>query len=267
MHGEIGGYVLKFACGLLANKEAQSYAWVFQVLKERIFNLFGPHLSPRNVIIDYEHSIIIGLQQEFPCIEIYGCFFHFTKAVWRKIQELGLAGGYRNNEQLRELVRKIMALGFLPVIFVPHAYRLLRNDPATVQLIELNEAVAVFLHYFENTWLNEQGTFPPPLWNVHLRPMEFRTNNHVESFHRRWNKAVNEQHPSLWLFLRVLKNEQRLHEIVVRNAFNGVRPPIRRRKWRQFEQRIINLRDELRNRQRTVVDYWRAISHAVLDFM
>ena len=40
VHGEIGGYVLKFACGLLANKEAQSYARVFQVLKERIFNLF-----------------------------------------------------------------------------------------------------------------------------------------------------------------------------------------------------------------------------------
>ena len=112
-----------------------------------------------------------------------------------------------------------MALGFLPVIFVPHAYRLLWNDPSTVHLIELNGAFAVFLYYFENTWLNEQET--PPMWNVHLRPMEFRTINHVESFHRRWNKAIDEQHPSLWIFLRVLKNEKRLHEIVVR-------PPTRR---------------------------------------
>ena len=80
-----------------------------------------------------------------------------------------------------------MALGFLPVIFVQHAYRLLWNDPATVQLIELNVVVALV---FENTWLNEQGTFSSPMCNVHLRPMEFRTNNHVEHFHQRWNKAV-----------------------------------------------------------------------------
>ena len=96
------------------------------------------------------------------------------------MQELGVAVGYRNNVQLRELVRKTMALGFLPVIFVPHAYRLIRNDPTSVQLIELKGAAAVFL----------VGTFPPPMWNVHLRPMEFRTNNHVESFHRRWSKAL-----------------------------------------------------------------------------
>ena len=30
VHGEIGGYVVKFSCGLLANKEAQSYSRVFQ---------------------------------------------------------------------------------------------------------------------------------------------------------------------------------------------------------------------------------------------
>ena len=35
VHREIGGYVLKFVCGLLPNKEAQSYPRVFQVLKER----------------------------------------------------------------------------------------------------------------------------------------------------------------------------------------------------------------------------------------
>ena len=87
VHGEIGCYVLKFACGILANKDAQNYARLFQVLKERIFNLFAAHLSPRNVIIDFEHSIIIALQQEFPGNEIYGCFFRFTKAIWRKIQE------------------------------------------------------------------------------------------------------------------------------------------------------------------------------------
>ena len=162
-----------------------------------------------------------------------------------------------------------MALGFVPLNCVQQGYRLLRNDPMTIRLLENLAPLGVigdFLRYFENTWLNEHGSFPPQMWNVHIRPMEFRTNNHVESFHRRWNKAVNAQHPSLWVFMRVMKNEQRLHEITVRDALDGVPPPTRRRKWRRFEQRIVNLRTELHNNQRTIFEYWRAICHAVADF-
>ena len=52
-----------------------------------------------------------------------------------------------------------------------------------------------FYDYFQNNYIN--GTFPPRMWNVYNREMEFCTNNFVESFHQRWNNAVGVRHPSL----------------------------------------------------------------------
>ena len=68
--------------------------------------------------------------------------------------------------------------------------------------------------------------------------MEIRTNNHVESYHRKWNQAIGVRHPSLWSFIRVLKDQESLNRAKIRAVRNGAEPPLRRPKWRRLERRI-----------------------------
>ena len=68
--------------------------------------------------------------------------------------------------------------------------------------------------------------------------MEIRTNNHVESFYRRWNQAVGVRHPSLWSFIRILKDQYAANQVKIVSIRNGDNPPLRHRKWRQLELRI-----------------------------
>jgi len=53
----------------------------------------------------------------------------------------------------------------------------------------------------------------------------------VESFHRRWNVAVERRHPSLWHFLQVLKDVHATDKEQLNGVRNGVPPPVCHRKW------------------------------------
>ena len=113
------------------------------------------------------------------------------------------------------------------------------NSCQTPSLIARYPNLAVFLHYVEHTYIN--GNFPPSMWNVFNRPMETRTNNAVESFHRQWNQAIGVRHPSLWVYVRVLKDQYAISEIKINDIRNGRAPPRRRPRWRRLESKIVDL--------------------------
>ena len=47
-----------------------------------------------------------------PRIHVHGCSFHWTQAVWRKIQGLGLAVVYHQKDSTYKFCRKLMVLPF-----------------------------------------------------------------------------------------------------------------------------------------------------------
>ena len=104
-----------------------------------------------------------------------------------------------------------MTLGFIPLAIVRMNLNSLIVSRRSRMLINQYPALQFFYDYFINNYIN--GNFPPRMWNVHGRAMEYRTNNFVESFHQRWNSAVAVRHPSLWSFIRVLKDQQALQSM------------------------------------------------------
>ena len=40
----------------------------------------------------------------------------------------------------------------------------------------------------------------------------------------RWNEQVAVMHPALWTFIRIMKDEQAVHENLLENMLNGVPP-------------------------------------------
>ena len=264
IHGEVNGHVLKLACGLLLDKNTQSYEEVFRAIRNLIPIVTGQPWVVREIITDYETAIMNAAENVFPGLDIRGCYFHFNEALYRKVQALRLARAYERDQELKRLVREIMALGFLPLNLLRMNWNNVQQAPNTLALLQVYPRLAQFLRYFERNWMNPNGSFRPARWNVYRRRMEYRTNNVVEAYNRAWNWFVAARHPSLWVFLTKLKQRQTIHEADKNNMINGLPPPRHRLKWRQLESRFERVKRQCRQGQRTVDQYWNAVVHLII---
>ncbi|CAF4962548.1 unnamed protein product, partial [Rotaria socialis] len=75
-----------------------------------------------------------------------GCYFYYSQCLYRRIQSLGLAKAYSQDESVRSCCRKLMALLLLPIQEVETSFYNLRAaaDPTVKQ--QLRE---LFLHFDE----------------------------------------------------------------------------------------------------------------------
>ena len=51
----------------------------------------------------------------FPQLTLKACFFHFTQCIWRKTQACGFAGQYRQDDNIKTLVRQEAVFPLVPV--------------------------------------------------------------------------------------------------------------------------------------------------------
>ncbi len=98
-----------------------------------------------------------------------GCFFHFTKAIYRNVQSHGLASSYLDNIMIRSVVRRMMALALVPTRFISTLFDNLGSDLSEDERAELDP----LFKYFTDYWLQRVS-----MWNVFDIPD--RTNNFSE---------------------------------------------------------------------------------------
>ncbi|XP_050063222.1 uncharacterized protein LOC126552545 [Aphis gossypii] len=117
----------------------------------------------------------------FPGIKLRGCHFHFTQCLWRKIQDVGLASVYKQNEDIRMHVRKCGSMAYLPLDKIDDAWLIIQSTaPDDVKLTEFND-------YFVENWL-DSATISKEMWNCHDE--KHRTNNIVEGWNHKF-KTLN----------------------------------------------------------------------------
>ena len=74
---------------LLSSKRKVCYRGVLRNIK----NFCEEHhiqLTPATVTVDFEVGLMAAILDEIPATILHGCYIHFTQAIWRKIQFLGL---------------------------------------------------------------------------------------------------------------------------------------------------------------------------------
>ncbi|XP_031348427.1 uncharacterized protein LOC116174627 [Photinus pyralis] len=147
---------------LLQDKTEVTYTRVFRKLLE-----LRPDLNPRSCVCDFEKAVHNSLSQVFDGVALHGCLFHLGQNLWRKVQELHLAGEYRDDPDFRANVKMVLALSFVPVQDVVSAFEeLIDSSPATMDPL---------LSYWEDTYIGHQmrrnrrmdPKFPIVMWNVH----------------------------------------------------------------------------------------------------
>ncbi|KAL3113218.1 hypothetical protein niasHT_018372 [Heterodera trifolii] len=198
---------------------------------------------PDNIIIDFEKSVENIFRNLIPTANIHGCFFHFSQAIWRKAQHLGLERRYVADEDYRTFIKMFTALSFCPTADVAQHFNSLSlyfinsagNDQAHLE----------FIDYFESTWIGRptrRPMFQHEMWNNREITIQHltRTTNSVESWHHQIQAKFLSPHPNIFAFIGGIREE-----IVRVNAISvkldcGQEPPLySRAEYRQANERLL----------------------------
>ncbi|CAD5118052.1 DgyrCDS6792 [Dimorphilus gyrociliatus] len=102
-------------------------------------------LLTKKICLDYEKAIWKSVAKYFPETEIKGCLFHWTQAIFRKIQELGYSSDYKKHTGQWTEMKLLMGLPFLPADIIPQEFNKIKAHLNTL------EKLSDLLHYVENT--------------------------------------------------------------------------------------------------------------------
>ena len=112
-----------------------------------IKNLLPDEIKLQCVVADFETALWQAVENVFPHVHLQGCLFHWTQAVWRKVQEIGLGTAYKNDDAVHKYIKKLMALPFLPHEHIKPMFQALK-DFATSSLLQS------LVHYLQGTWID-----------------------------------------------------------------------------------------------------------------
>ncbi|MPC35670.1 hypothetical protein E2C01_029100 [Portunus trituberculatus] len=188
---------------LMSGRKKSDYRKVFQEL----LTILPAGPSVQHITVDYEKAIWKVLPEFLPDTQIKGCVFHWTQAIWRKIQEVGLQHGYTHNDGTYKYLCRVMALPFLPEEEIIPIYDCLSRQATTAQLQSITD-------YISRTWIHS-STWPPSSWSVFNQSI--RTYNDIEGWHNRFNKrAVGRCNLQLYLLVNLLHKEAKITFVHIR---------------------------------------------------
>ena len=94
VHGKYMGRVVPLVMTLVTGKTVGQYRQILRHIKQEVLRITGQRWTPQRVITDFESSLLLAIETEMPNSRSSGCYFHFTQSLWRKVQEVGLAGNF-----------------------------------------------------------------------------------------------------------------------------------------------------------------------------
>ena len=183
------------------------------------------------MVVDFEQGAYLAALLVFPNITVYGCYYHLSGSVKRRVSQIGLSGKYSSDRDCRIRVRCLSAMAFAPESDAPALFQQL------VDLFEPEEAELVayfFTTYIGNDFITPM--FPISLWTVFPRIAAgiLRTNNCVEGFHNGFsNYIINGRHPSMWDYIKGLHRQQSISKKMMAEIAAGV---VRKQKPYQEER-------------------------------
>ncbi|KAG0411175.1 hypothetical protein HPB47_011703 [Ixodes persulcatus] len=233
-----------------AVKEGVSFNMTYFLLpgksREAAFDALRAPFLLNVVRTDFELALIQAFLFVFPGIRHRGCHFHFSQAIWRQVQDLGLSKAYQEDSSVTLFVRQIISLAFVPPTFVRVAWRSLKatapQAPGVPQLIL----------YFEDTWL--LGNYEIHQWNHHQNNGA-RTNNFKEAWHRKINNVIGKAHPNVYTFVEHIKQDEATSRVTLLQVSNGGQARKRQKKWEMKDEAIKKLEERLSNGELSIQEF------------
>ena len=180
IHAKFMGKFYPLVHILMKNKTENIYKLAFLKIKELI------KFEPNVIIIDFEKALKNSLHICYNSSKIYGCNFHFGQMFWRRIQLEGLIYQYKEFGTLRNSLRKLLILPFIPKNLIASEFDNIKDEI----LIQNNEQnMKNFLSYFEKMFIGnteKEAVYCNEFWSCFERVIDSidRTTNVLEAWHR-----------------------------------------------------------------------------------
>ncbi|XP_057340253.1 uncharacterized protein LOC130677502 [Microplitis mediator] len=206
------------------NKSKTIYIQFLKLLRERI-----PNYLPDRLMINFEPAFIEYFKNVYSGTQICGYNFHFSKCVYKHVQQYGLQNQYNNDMKFLMIVR-LMALAFVPTQDVVAAFEEIVSSDYYERHNDLFDNL---LEYFEMTWVGkvkhnktkrEKPIFPSRMWNCYNAVLKdfIRSNNPCEGWNSGFNARVGQAHPSIAELVKSLKDEQNKTDILMTRIESGL---------------------------------------------
>jgi hypothetical protein len=183
-------------------------------------------------------------------VQVKGILFHYCQALFRKVQNLGLSEAYRHEDsEIRKTIKRCFALALVRDEDFDMAWEIIAaNVPPYETLIR-------FLYYMTDTWVDEANAlFLMHTWN-HFNNLSMRTNNHLESWHGRFNSAVGKAHPNAFELINKLKNEYKKSELEIRSLDTGHKKCRQNSKYKELNDQVKKLMALYENNEKPLEQY------------
>ena len=180
---------------LMTHKDENAYLMVFSHL-QTVCRLNSLKADPKSGMMDFEKSLRNAFKKVFPEALVEDCYFHFSKAIWKKANRNGL-----RKSEYRD--KCILLVCFLKIISYcdPEKQQKFFKDLQELYKTE-DPKFKILLTYFEKQWLGTTFIKPNP---ADPETKLARTNNACESFHAVLSKRVPMKRPQASVLIHILK--------------------------------------------------------------
>ncbi len=237
---------------LMTSKSEQLYSSVTSAI-----NTTFPELDPESLMGDFELASRNAMQSAFPQAVLSGCHFHFSQALWKKLQKLGLVQIYKQDLSIKKHVKLLMALPFLPANLINPMAQTLFSQEFDHLTAQQKSGFRKFHSYIKRFWLE---TITPE--KISVFDLSRSTNNDCESFHSRLKAKIKTHRPNIWSFLGHLNNIMHDTDLDIERLHNGLQlgRPKSRATLKNMEKRM-SLKEKLSNDEINPQNYLTAVAH------
>lgn len=235
--------IVPLVFGLMSNKSQNAYyEFFFEIFKYACEN--NIHLHPKYIISDFEKASINAIKCFLPDVINKGCYFHFGQIIWRRIQTEKLQTKYGTDENFSLKMRMLKCLSLLNVNDIPNYYAVLKanfsNDEKKIG------------KWFEKNYMCSRANakYPVSFWSVNdlINENLPRTQNNVESWHRRLQFIIDKNNYGLYKLIEVLQQEYLVVDQKIKKFLAGEKIANKRAYMKTYEK-INNVLSDKDNRE------------------
>jgi hypothetical protein len=210
IHSLKGHKTIPLLYAFLPNKKKETYIRLFKVVSTKIKHM------PQSYNADFEQAVFGAVKDTFPECELYGCFFHLSQNMFKKVKSIKLTQDYVFGTSFRQQFKMLQAIAIIPPEHEVEAFVEIKAF--------VDKKLAPLFEYFKKTNIGKikratkrnpvpserkRPLFPITLWNVRDRTLANtpRTNNNLES----WHNAIQlepKKHMTIYRTIQYLRTEQ-----------------------------------------------------------
>ena len=192
---------------LMTHNSCFSYETIFKCLNQFIEEMqIEFSFNRSHIMTDFEKPLRKALKNIYPNCVLEGCYFHYVKALCGKSKNLGLI----NKANIKFLRFIIFGFKIYPFLKEEDKKKFLESIDNYINKIDNNDKFKKLSKYFHINW--EYSNFVN-FDSIEDSKIKYRTNNHVELFHRALNNLIENPHPKIAYLLEKLK-------VIIVNKYN-----------------------------------------------